>query len=47
VFHFSVVISKLTDRNKELTQRHALLELEFREFKKERLSGAEGPPQHP
>lgn len=33
VFHFSVVISKLTDRNKELAQRHALLELEFREFK--------------
>ena len=37
VFHFSVVISKLTDRNKELTQRHSLLELEFNEFKK-RLS---------
>jgi hypothetical protein len=33
VFHFSVVISKLTDRNKELAQRHALLELEFREFR--------------
>jgi hypothetical protein len=33
VFHFSVVISKLTDLNKELAQRHALLELEFREFK--------------
>ncbi len=33
VFHFSVVISKLTDRNKELAQRHALLELEFRELK--------------
>ncbi len=33
VFHFSVVISKLTDRNKELAQRHALLELEFNEFK--------------
>ena len=33
VFHFSVEISKLTDRNKELAQRHALLELEFREFK--------------
>jgi hypothetical protein len=34
VFHFSVVISKLTDRNKELAQRHALLELEFSEFKR-------------
>lgn len=33
VFHFSVVISKLADRNKELAQRHALLELEFREFR--------------
>ncbi len=33
VFHFSVVISKLTDLNKELAQRHALLELEFRELK--------------
>jgi hypothetical protein len=38
VFHFSVVISKLTDRNKELAQRHALLELEFKEFKKHYLS---------
>jgi len=37
VFHFSVVISKLTDRNKELAQRHALLELEFREFKGDHL----------
>ena len=34
VLHFSVMISKLTDRNKELAQRHALLELEFKEFKK-------------
>jgi hypothetical protein len=33
--HFSVVISKLTDRNKELAQRYALLELELKEFKKE------------
>ena len=32
--HFSVVISKLTDRNKELAQRYALLEMEFNEFKK-------------
>ena len=30
VFHFSVVISKLTDRNKELAQRYALLELELK-----------------
>ena len=37
VLHFSVVISKLTDRNKELAQRHALLELEFKEFKKSYL----------
>jgi len=34
VLHFSVVISELTDRNKELAQRHALLELEFNEFQK-------------
>jgi hypothetical protein len=33
--HFSVVISKLTDRNKELAQRYALLELELNEFKKQ------------
>lgn len=32
--HFSVVISKLTDRNKELAQKHALLESEFNELKK-------------
>lgn len=37
VLHFSVVISKLTDRNKELGQRYALLELEFKEFKKSSL----------
>ncbi len=40
VLHFSVVISKLTDRNKELAQRHALLELEFNEFKKRYISSA-------
>lgn len=34
LLHFSVVISKLTDRNKELAQRHALLELEFNELKR-------------
>jgi hypothetical protein len=32
--HFSVVISKLTDRNKELAQKFALLELELRELEK-------------
>jgi hypothetical protein len=37
VFHFSIVISQLTDRNKDLVQRHALLELEFKEFKKKQL----------
>jgi hypothetical protein len=37
VFHFSVVISKLTGQNKELAQRHALLELEFKELKKRSL----------
>jgi len=40
VLHFSVVISKLTDRNKDLAQRYALLELEFLEFKKQRISEA-------
>ncbi len=35
--HFSVVISKLTDRNKELAQRYALLESEWKELKR-RLS---------
>jgi len=32
--HFSVVISKLTNRNIELAQRYALLELELSEIKK-------------
>ncbi len=41
VLHFSVMISRLTDRNKELAQQHALLELEFNEFKKS-LEGVEG-----
>jgi hypothetical protein len=40
--HFSVVISKLTDRNKELAQRHALLELEVQELKKKNLSPGDG-----
>ncbi len=33
--HFSVVISKLTNRNIELAQRYALLELELNEIKKQ------------
>jgi len=32
--HFSVVISKLTNRNIELAQRYALLELEISEMKR-------------
>ncbi len=43
VMHFSVVISRLTDRNKELAQRHALLELEFDEFKKRHPSREVSP----
>jgi len=35
--HFSVVISKLTERNKELAQRYALLELELRGMRKRNL----------
>jgi len=31
------VISQLTERNKDLAQRHALLELEFKELKKKLL----------
>ncbi len=37
VLHFSVVISRLTNQNKELAQRHALLELEFKELKRHHL----------
>ncbi len=33
VLHFSVVISKLTNQNKELAQRYALLELELKELR--------------
>jgi hypothetical protein len=32
--HFSVVISRLTNRNMELAQRYALLEVELNELKK-------------
>lgn len=38
VFHFSVVISKLSDRDKKLAQQYAFLELEFKEMKKQILS---------
>lgn len=38
--HFSVVISKLTDRNKSLAQRYAILEMEFYELKKRIESGS-------
>jgi hypothetical protein len=46
VFHFSVVISKLTGQNKDLAQRYAILELEFEEWKKRYLSPKENvaPP---
>jgi hypothetical protein len=35
--YFSVVISKLTDQNRDLAQRHALLALEFEEAKRRNL----------
>ena len=37
VLHFSIVISKLTNQNKELAQRYAILELELRELEKRAL----------
>jgi hypothetical protein len=43
--HFSVVISKLTDRDKELAQRYALLESELHELKKRVLPPAAGPSE--
>jgi hypothetical protein len=43
VLHFSVVISKLTDRNKELAQQHALLEFELNELKKRALTSSPSP----
>jgi hypothetical protein len=43
VFHFSVVISKLTGQNKDLAQRYALLELEFNEWKKRYLPPSSTP----
>lgn len=44
VFHFSVVISKLTGQNKDLAQRYALLELEFEALKKRYVSHEMGSP---
>jgi hypothetical protein len=40
VLHFSVVISKLTNQNKELAQQYALLELELEKIKKHNLPPA-------
>ncbi len=37
VFHFSMVISKLTNQNKELAQKYAILELELEEIKSRKL----------
>jgi hypothetical protein len=37
VLHFSVVISRLTDRNKVLAQKYALLEMEINEIKRTRF----------
>jgi hypothetical protein len=37
VFHFSIVISKLTGQNKDLAQRYALLEMEFKELRRRYL----------
>ncbi|HBA54175.1 MAG TPA: hypothetical protein DCZ04_06900 [Syntrophorhabdus aromaticivorans] len=39
VLHFSVVISQLTDKNKEIAQRFAILELELREWKEKNGPG--------
>ena len=40
--HFSVVISRLADRNKELAQKYALLEREVERLKRGPLSGPPG-----
>lgn len=42
VFHFSVVISKLTSQHKDLAQRYALMELELMEFR-DRYAGSKNP----
>jgi hypothetical protein len=41
--HFSVVISRLTDRNKELAQCYAILEMEHNELK-QKVLGRPFPP---
>ncbi|MGO8989820.1 MAG: DUF2304 domain-containing protein [bacterium] len=43
VFHFSVVISKLAGQNKDLAQRYALLEMEFKELRR-RCLPSDSPP---
>ncbi len=43
VFHFSVVISKITGQNKDLAQRYALLEMEFKELRRRCLPPGETP----
>ena len=43
VFHFSVVISKLTGQNKDLAQRYALLEMEFKELRRRCLPSDRTP----
>jgi hypothetical protein len=45
--HFSVVISRITDRNKELAQRYAILEMEHDELKKKVLGSHEAEPGSP
>ena len=40
--HFSIAVSKLTDQNRELAQRSALLELELSELKKKDQDQARG-----
>ena len=42
VFHFSVVISKLTGQNKDLAQRYGLLEMEFKELRRRCLPHESG-----
>jgi hypothetical protein len=47
VFHFSVVISNLTEENKNLAQRYGLLELEFKELRKRSLPSETDTPAPP
>jgi len=41
--HFSIVISRLTDRNKELAQRYGLLEMEVKELRERQGARSESP----